>query len=724
MALLRARSPRLLVLLALAGCTFNPEYDVAKIFCRADDDNSCPSGFTCFVVDDASTHGLCCKGSNNRCDPDQPPALAGRGRVEGELADAAASPPADGGAAAGADASADGRAGSGGPAADAGGGTGGSAGAGGAGGGAGSAPDAAVASDATGADAPADASPDTPANPTCVPACTLGDRRCGPGSGLRTCVSVAGCPAWGAEVSCGTAGRRTCTGSEPNARCECASAPAPCDRAGTYCNAGTGALESCLADADGCVHRGTPATCPTGKPCTGAFPAASCSCGAAPAACMGASGTVCSGTTTLLTCGPSPEGCPAVTAMRTCGMAETCQGVPGSAACRCNPPPPECGGVTNGTVCSGNAVVTCTTTANGCVVASSQSCTSGKPCSVVAGVAACRCGPVASECAGVTSGLVCSGNARITCGVNADQCPTSTAPVACPPATPVCGGAPGSATCNCPSPPTECGNATSGNVCQANGSYVTCSTNASSCVVASAAMSCPTGRTCMGAAGSASCACTNEPSTTDCPDGTTGSRCVGNQVYTCGTNSAGCRTLDIESCGGAGVCMNGMCTTEVTFGNFNEGPGTDVPHAPGYLLGTPFQVNTRVRLKSFGLIARNAPGKVSFALYTHNGNGGTSAAPVDYLGGALLVDVVAGKREYLVNNPPAANIILDPGNTYWMMAVFEAETIVAHGPDTDSQFFRATPQTPWNKAMPMPYPANAPSFFDTPAKFFFVGLPQ
>ena len=711
------------LLLALAGCTFNPAIEVSKIICVAGDDNTCPSGYTCTLTE-ASPEGLCCKGSGGKCTED-PPALAGRNPgAAGESGDEDAGvPPGTGGSTTTRDGGGGGAAGSPGTGGSSGGSTGsGGSGTGGSGtGGGGGSTDAAVSRDAGGDSAP-DLMPDGPSTPSCVPACTVGDKKCGTGGGLRQCVLVAGCPAWGVEMSCGTGGRRACTGSEPAARCECPAAPSACNnQAGAYCSSPM-ALETCLADADGCIYKGPTTTCPAAKPCTGTLPMASCSCGAPPAACMGASGNLCTGPGSLITCGSNSEGCPAITAMKTCGPSETCQGSAGSATCQCNATPPACAGVGNGTVCSGNSVLSCTTTANGCVTSSAvKTCPGGKPCGVVGGTADCRCGAVAPECSSGASGTVCSGNTVLSCGSNADGCPTSATVKTCPNGKP-CGVQNGAADCRCPAAAPECAGINGGTVCQGATTVLTCGTNADGCSTSSVLKTCSGSRQCGGSP--ADCNCVNEPSMTDCP-GADGSRCVGNQLVTCSTGGDGCRSVSKTDCPANGACLMSPvahCVSEMTYGYPVDGMGLTISHAAGNLLGFAFQATTTVTLKRFGLIAKSAPGQVSFALYSHNGMSGTSASPVNYLGGSLYQTVVMGKHEYAVNNPPAASITLTAGTTYWILVTFEKDTLVAHGPDSQSVFFRSATYV-WGDQLPMPYPALAPFYNQSPANFYLVGLP-
>jgi hypothetical protein len=83
-----------------------------------------------------------------------------------------------------------------------------------------------------------------------------------------------------------------------------------------------------------------------------------------------------------------------------------------------------------------------------------------------------------------------------------------------------------------------------------------------------------------------------------------GSRCVGNQLYTCGTSLDGCRTLTKTTCSSNGACValaaSARCVTEVTYGYAVDTMGVDIPHAAGNLLGFAFQATTTVTLKRFG----------------------------------------------------------------------------------------------------------------------------
>jgi hypothetical protein len=105
-----------------------------------------------------------------------------------------------------------------------------------------------------------------------------------------------------------------------------------------------------------------------------------------------------------------------------------------------------------------------------------------------------------------------------------------------------------------------------------------------------------------------------------------------------------------------------------------------------------------------------------------------NSAPSSYVAGAFDYMVVTGAHEYAVNNvagaPGTTPVILNPGS-YWMLAVFEQNTLVAHG--SGNQFARyKTLMSPvfWNSTPPDPFGASATDDFATPANYYLVGLPQ
>jgi hypothetical protein len=239
---------------------------------------------------------------------------------------------------------------------------------------------------------PVDLAPDTT---TCTLACTEGAKRCGPGGGVQTCVSTAGCPAWGAETACGD--HAACSGSEPSAACTCKPAPACNNAAGTFCQDATH-VGTCAKDALGCAYV-TPATtaCPTGQLCGGMAPNGSCGCSNT---CSAAQvGSYCVDGKTVATC-TATNGCFASSGSMTCPGSQTCTGAAGSAACKC-----PANGTTEGTGCAtagatscdSNSLLTCTVeAASGCrlwVKTTDCAAAAGGPfqCGTRAGAAACQC---------------------------------------------------------------------------------------------------------------------------------------------------------------------------------------------------------------------------------------------------------------------------------------------------------------------------------------------
>jgi len=107
-----------------------------------------------------------------------------------------------------------------------------------------------------------------------------------------------------------------------------------------------------------------------------------------------------------------------------------------------------------------------------------------------------------------------------------------------------------------------------------------------------------------------------------------------------------------------------------------------------------------------------------------------NSAPSTYLAGAFDYTVLVGKNEYAVNNvqgaPGNTPVILNPG-TYWMLAVFEADTLLAHGAGPGSQYARykqlAAPIF-WNNTPPNPFGVSLVDDSATPANYYLVGLPQ
>jgi hypothetical protein len=184
--------------------------------------------------------------------------------------------------------------------------------------------DAKDAVDATDGETSDVVTPVCPATPVCV----LTNKRCGPGGGTQTCITVSGCPDWSTETACGT--HQTCGGAGV---CGCNTAPAGCTAAGTFCDA-NGAKATCAADAQGCFFISVAAAaCPTNQSCTGTLPAASCTCNNTNCAAMG---TSCLGSDMVRTCTPDTSSLHCLVASETaCPSVQTCQGTSPTAACAC-----------------------------------------------------------------------------------------------------------------------------------------------------------------------------------------------------------------------------------------------------------------------------------------------------------------------------------------------------------------------------------------------------
>lgn len=556
MAILKWRGLLVAALVAgLGACTFNPEVEVAAIRCTVGDDNTCPSDFTCGKAPYAQ---LCCRGKKGVCEQEPPALVAMRGErpfEAGVPSGGSGGNSVDGGEGGSGGGAGAGSGGSGGGGGDGGGGgnggTGGSGGAGGAGGTAGSGGSGGGGSGGAAVDAGSldGGGMDVPG---CPSICTIGTSRCGTGGGVQMCVLTAGCPAWGTESACGA--RARCM-AQPTVRCVCDPPPAGCTATpGAFCSDAM-TLETCAADATNCIYKQPARSCPAGKPCAGAYGAATCSCAAPPAVCQNVMGTVCDGTSRAVRCAFDGNMCLAVASTETCTGGQSCSGSPGAASCKCPADPPECQGVRNGTVCMGNSVVTCTASAQGCVTASvTKTCTGAKPCGGAAGAADCRCpAPPAGCAAGV--GKTCSGPSVVTCTQDpVTQC-YDAAISACPTGKP-CGGAYPSAVCTCPA--TTC--TAEGSACSGN-NLVTCSRDATSQCLLSASAACGANRYCGGAAPAA------------------------------------------------------MCHTPAPVGYFDD-LGASGPKSAGYLSGQPLVVTSTSTIRAFGLISRQVGSNTSLGLYT------------------------------------------------------------------------------------------------------------
>jgi len=606
-------------------------------------------------------------------------------------------------------------------------GSGGAVGTGGAAGGSGGASGGGTGGtviDGSTPDAPTDASTDR-----CVAQCTAGDTRCGVNQGVQTCVSMDGCLTWGTEVLCG--GRKVCTGSAPTAACACAPRPTGCENGrGTFC-ADAATLVECAEDADLCIYKLTPVTCPASKPCTGSHPTASCSCTSPPTACMNQQGTFCESSTVVATCGLDTANCLAITNRVTCPSGKPCTGSFGSASCSCNAPPADCGGGA-GNACRGappGEVVTCGTNSEGCVVITgATACTAGKPCAGTPPNSACTCPTPPVGCNQAGTNFCQSSTSIATCGLDGDGCLNITATSSCPSAKPCVNGV-----CTCPTPPAIC--TTAGTFCSDASTLVTCANDVNGCLGISSTIGCGTGKQCSGSAGSASCVCLPPP--TDCPTGTGGTVCrAGNVLATCGPDPTtgcvvttgtttctatkpcagsypaaactcpappgGCTDPGMQNgtyCGNSTTavtctttgegCVNGSTTT-CNAGQFCQQPypmsacaapvtlgyptdiGATVSHGAGLLAGIPITTTNAVTLYRFGIFAKNTTGsqRVRMALYETN-----AGAPYNLVASSGHLTLANGNN---LVAPAVSGIVLKAATTYYVMSVFETAVDVPH----------------------------------------------
>jgi hypothetical protein len=171
-----------------------------------------------------------------------------------------------------------------------------------------------------------------------------------------------------------------------------------------------------------------------------------------------------------------------------------------------------------------------------------------------------------------------------------------------------------------------------------------------------------------------------------------------------------------------------MCVSETSYGNAADLGGAGTPHFANNFWGVKIQVTTKIWLKRFGLIAKNAPGHLRLVLYKDNGMAAMNSAPAQYVAGAFDYMVVAGAHEYAVNNvagaPPTTPVILNPGS-YWMLAVFEQDTLIVHSGGAQFARYKSL-MAPvfWNNTPPDPFGASAVDDIATPANYYLVGLPQ
>jgi hypothetical protein len=151
----------------------------------------------------------------------------------------------------------------------------------------------------------------------------------------------------------------------------------------------------CAIDGDGCGYVASTDICPPELPCSGGYPQGACGCPPAPAACVGGQlGTFCAAGL-LGTCGRDLHGCLVVSSQTACPAGKPCTGAFPAASCSCASPGGDCQGV--GRMCAGGALATCSVDASGCLVAMPRSCGAGRVCTGALSSADCVCGDAACK---------------------------------------------------------------------------------------------------------------------------------------------------------------------------------------------------------------------------------------------------------------------------------------------------------------------------------------
>jgi hypothetical protein len=183
-------------------------------------------------------------------------------------------------------------------------------------------------------------------------------------------------------------------GGEPRCQCllvDCGKVKAP----GDLCAAGN--VLHCAIDGDGCGYIASVDICPAELPCSGDYPQGACQCPPVPAACRGGQlGTFCAGKDQLGTCGRDVHGCLVVSSQTACPAGKPCTGEFPAANCSCASASGDCRGV--GRMCAGSALATCTVDASGCLVATPpRSCGPGRACTGWLSSADCVCGDAACK---------------------------------------------------------------------------------------------------------------------------------------------------------------------------------------------------------------------------------------------------------------------------------------------------------------------------------------
>jgi len=347
-----------------------------------------------------------------------------------------------------------------------------------------------------------------------------------------------------------------------------------------------------------------------------------------------------------------------------------------------------------------------TTTSNSASLDDEATVTTTTTPSSTSGEAFVDCPPAPMECQSDGSGAVCIPEAPAfysTCILNEDGCMSLSPPSVCEVGW--CQGAPGEASCGCPPQPIDCTGA--GTVCR-DGAIVICGEDAQGCIVTEETRPCDAPRECEGEFPNADCEC---PVPSECGQGE-GSFCVASSLYTCATGTSGCFDVRAEECSPifcVGTFPNGRCQGVVALGSATD-LGGQSDHDANALLGIQITVDAPARLQYFGLIARET-GLVNMALYA-------GVPPTVLVSGASVIaqPVVEGVNEFPVLEQPT----LQPG-TYWIMAVFQNVTRIAHGTTVDTviQYIDHSFSSPLPSTLPPPF-----AYTDRNMNYYILALPE
>jgi hypothetical protein len=445
--------------------------------------------------------------------------------------------------------------------------------------------------------------------PTAPTGCTGAGNSCVSGALVTCAVDGDGCIYPSTSTTCPTS--EPCGGSFPNAVCTCPAKPAACTtgQPGTFCDSTGKAIVTCTLDANKCLGATAPSSC--AQPCAGSAGSVTCgSCEAPPAECTGA-GTLCDSAGRLETCGPDPStGCLTKTNATPCGAPQTCQGAFPGASCACPTAPSICLNQT-GTVCSGSSTVVTCANVNGCLTATTtKTCPSPQTCTGSLPSADCAC-PAVAACQSGSSGSYCdtSNGNLVTCTQDGNSC-FSAASNACPTGM-VCSGSFPSGKCVCPSVP-SC--PTTGTSC--NGMMlVDCTKDAMGCFHEADTSCAATGLVCSLTGAGAGCNC--PAPTNGCGSAAGQSCAGDATVLTCSATTQGCVQGSTSICPSGQYCWTSTsaCAVPTAVGSSSDLGGMGNRSA-GNLLGQSITLTATSTVRSFGLLTPGAGSMVSMGLYS------------------------------------------------------------------------------------------------------------